>query len=355
MSRYIAILSLISAIGVTLGCAHATSTPTPTTTPTAELPTPTSTPTAMPSAFTTPDVVRRVAPSVVHIRSESVELDLFLRPVPVEGAGTGIVFDTRGYIVTNNHVVAGAQQITVTLANDESYEARLVGGDVFVDLAVIQIDAQDLVPAEFGDSLALEMGEDVVAIGQAFDLPGGPTVTKGVISAKERYISVGSNITLDGVIQTDAAINPGNSGGPLLNMRGQVVGINSAHLNAGEGLGFAIGVDAALPVIDDLIRFGKVQRAFLGITPVNVTKDLVARFELAVDQGVIVADVAIDSPADLAGLRQGDVIVSIGRKAVSHTGNLTSALRFYKPGDSAEVAFFRGEDRATVRVEFGGL
>ena len=331
--------------------ATATATPTPTPRPT---PTPVPAPTAIPNTtLSVIDVVRRVTPSVVHIQIEGVQLSMLLQPVPVQGVGTGIINDESGYIVTNNHVVQDAQQITVTLANGESYDAQLIGGDLFTDLAVIKIDAPNLVPAQFGDSSALELGEDVIAIGHALNLPGGPTVTKGVVSAKERFISVGPRVTLNDVIQTDAAINPGNSGGPMVNLKGEVVGINSVRLQGAEGLGFAIGMSGGRPVIEDLIQFGRVQRAFLGIDPVNLTPAMAAQLDLPVDEGVIIAGITEGSPGDKAGLRQGDVIIRVSDKDVSHTGDLIDILQQYKPSDRADITFFRNAQQRTAQVEFG--
>jgi len=215
--------------------------------------------TTAPNATTLPaitDVVELVKPAVASIIVGTVGYNIFLQPVPQEQAGSGIIIDERGYIVTNNHVVEGAQSITVTIPDGRSFDATIVGTDPLIDLAVIKIDGDNLPTASFGDSSELEVGEWVVAIGNALDLPGGPTVTVGVISALGRTIQAQRGVTLYDVIQTDAAINPGNSGGPLVNLQGEVVGINTAKVTSIEvsGVGFAISSNTAKMVVQELIE-----------------------------------------------------------------------------------------------------
>ena len=225
-------------------------------------------------ALTTVDVVKILTPSVVHILTEISGMGSFNQAVPSQGVGTGIVLDKQGNILTNNHVIAGAQSITVTLNNGESFPAQLIGGDANTDLAVIRIEANNLQPATLGRSADLQVGEDVIAIGHALGLRGGPTVSKGVVSALGRSIDVNAQTTMVDLIQTDASINPGNSGGPLSNASGEVVGINSAGIPSSQNIGFAINIDDAQIVVAQLLEKGFVDRGFLGITLISLSPAL---------------------------------------------------------------------------------
>ncbi len=308
-----------------------------------------------------PELVERLRPSVVHILTESASLGTFGSVVPSEGVGTGFIIRADGYIVTNNHVVARpgtcdrpAQRITVTLHDGRKLTATVVGADPATDLAILKIDAKGLTPAPLGDSSLLRVGEEVVAIGNALDLPGGPTVTKGVVSAKGRLIQeTECGVTIPNAIQTDAAINPGNSGGPLVNMRGEVVGITTAVIRGSlaEGLGFAIPVELARSIAEDIIAKGKVERAYMGIFMTDVTPSLARELGLPVDRGVGVREVVQGGPADRAGLRPGDIIVRIDRWEITNGGDLLEALRRLQPGQRVEVAFYRGRNLQTVQLE----
>jgi len=243
----------------------------------------------------TPQLVQQLRPSVVRVESDAATLDVFGEVVPSRGVGTGFIIDEQGHVVTNNHVVVKPEtcdgpssQITVTLNDGRTFPASIVGRDVPSDLAVLQIDATSLTPAELADSSSLQVGDDVVAIGNALDLPGGPTVTRGVASAKDRQIDEDQcGVSIPGAIQTDAAINPGNSGGPLINGAGDVVGITTAVISGAEGVGFAISSATAGPIIQQLIANGRVERGFLGLSVVAVTPSLAQQLNLPVDQGVL--------------------------------------------------------------------
>jgi len=310
-----------------------------------------------------PALVERLRPSVVHILTESASISVFGQPVPQQGVGTGIIVDSGGYIVTNNHVVvqpntcdSPAQNITVTLSDGRRFPARIVGRDPLTDLAVLKIEASGLTSAILGDSEALQIGEDVVAIGNALNLPGGPTVTKGVVSAKDRTIQEDQcGVTIPGAIQTDAAINPGNSGGPLVNMRGEVVGITTAVIRGGqaEGVGFAISTATARPIIEALMQQGRVERAFLGVALVDVTPQLARQFNLPVEQGVVITQVVAGGPAARAGLRPNDVIVRIGGREVRNSGELLQALTQFRAGQTVQVEFYRNGSRQTADVTLG--
>ena len=313
--------------------------------------------------FSVPELVARLRPSVVHILTESATISVFGQPVPQQGVGTGIIVDGRGYIVTNNHVVVRpnscdtpAQSITVTLSDGRRFPASIVGRDPLTDLAVLKIEASGLPAAALGDSEALAVGEEVVAMGNALNLPGGPTVTKGVVSAKDRTIQEDlCGVTIPGAIQTDAAINPGNSGGPLVNMRGEVVGITTAVIRGGqaEGVGFAISTATARPIIEALMQQGRVERAYLGVSLVDVTPQLARQFDLPVEQGVVVGQVVPGSPAARAGLRPNDIIVRLGGREVRNSGELLQALAQFRAGQTVTVEFFRGSSQQRAEVTLG--
>ena len=216
--------------------------------------------------LSTVDVVRILAPSVVQIANESVAIGAFNRPIPAEGVGTGVIIDAAGHILTSSHVIEAARTITVTLSDGERYEARLVGNDPTTDVSIIAIETEGLQPAKLGTSADLEAGEDVIAIGHALGLRGGPTVSKGVVSALGRSILDGQHTIVD-LIQTDASVNRGNSGGPLVNMRAKVVGINAAIIPGSQSIGFAVNIDDAQVVAAQLIENGRVERGFLGVRP----------------------------------------------------------------------------------------
>ena len=308
--------------------------------------------------MTTVEVVKILRPSVVHIAITTPDSDAgmgdFTQPIP-RGGGTGVVLDTFGHILTNNHVVEGANAITVTLNTGESFTATVVGGDPQTDTAVVLIEAAGLQPAMLGDSDALEVGEDVIAIGHALDLPGGPSVSKGVVSALGRAIVSDPQfqITIVNLIQTDASINPGNSGGPLVNSRAEVVGINTAISPQSQGIGFSININDATLVATQLIENGFVLRGFLGITPVNVTPGRAVQFELTVTEGILLARVIEGFPADASGLRAGDVIVQLGGEPIANTGELSAFLMNHPPGETVEVVFLRGELERRTDVILG--
>ena len=268
--------------------------------------------------------------------------------------GTGEIIDDQGHVLTNNHVIDGAERILVTLSDGRAFEAELIGGDPTLDLAVLRIEAEGLVPIPIGTSSNLVVGDQVIAIGHALNLPGGPTITGGWISALGRSIDVSQTVTMQNLIQTDAAINPGNSGGPLVNRDdGKFVGINTAKLPSGEGIGFAIAIDTALPIIVELIANGRIDRGFFGVSGVNITEALARNFDLPVSTGVGIISVAPDSPADNVGLRERDIIVAMAGKTVNNVAELDSILIGYREGNSVEVEFFRGDRSRRVTVTLG--
>ena len=302
-------------------------------------------------------VLERVEPAVVAISTTGFASDFF-NVVPRQGSGTGMVISPDGEVLTNAHVVAGATRIQVKLGDsDRTYDATVVGADRTADVALLQIQgASDLTTVTFGRSADLQVGDHVVAVGHALALPGGPTVTTGIVSALDRSIGQGAE-RLEQLIQTDAAINPGNSGGPLANVAGEVVGMNTAVIQQSGGgaeaqnIGFAIASDTLQPLVEDLRRgAGDVAPAFLGVTTYNVTADVRQRFGLEARSGALVVDVVAGSPADLAGLRPGDVITSFDGQAVGSPEDLTEAVRERRPGDRVEVRWERGSEERTATV-----
>jgi len=286
-----------------------------------------------------PEIFRKASPSVVAIQTEIITYDIFFQPIPSQGAGTGIIIDSQGYVVTNYHVVENAKNIQVTLTDGRTFPAAQVRGDPWTDLAVIEIEAKDLTKTEIGRSETLAVGEGVVAIGHALALEGGPTVTAGIVSYLGRSIREPNGVVLNDLIQTDAAINPGNSGGPLLNMAGQVVGINTAIAAEAENIGFAISISPALPVIEQLIRQGRVIRPWLGVT-FFPTRD-----------GVVLTYVDPDSPADKAGLQVGDVITQFAGQEISTAEQLRQAIVSHHIGEKVEIVFIReGREHKTTAI-----
>ena len=302
--------------------------------------------------LSTVDVVRILAPSVVQISNEMVDIGAFNRPIPAEGVGTGVIIDTTGHILTSSHVVEGASTITVTLSNGERHEARLVGSDSTTDVSIIAIVAEGLHPAKLGSSADLEVGEDVVSIGHALGLRGGPTVSKGVVSALGRSIPDGQHTIVD-LIQTDASVNPGNSGGPLANMRAEVVGINAAVIPGSQGIGFAINIDDTKIVAAQLIENGRVERGFLGVTPFNLTPTIAAQLGVPVEEGIVVLQVVTGSGAESAGLMVEDVIVRLGDEPIANTGELSKFMLAHPSGSTVEVEYYRRDARATATVTLG--
>jgi len=321
------------------------------------------------------DIVDRVNPAVVFVQTRQrtqggahpslpPEFQPFFRDFPQQprirqGSGSGFIVSQDGYILTNNHVVEDADQVTVRLLDNREFTARVVGRDPNTDVAVIKIDATDLPAVAFGNSDQVRVGDWVLAVGNPLGFTF--TVTAGIVSAKGRTLDglrqQGANYTIQDFIQTDAAINPGNSGGPLFDMSGEVVGINSAiasQTGLYAGYGFAIPINLARHVMDELIASGHVTRAVLGIRISDVTPDAAAYVGLQRIAGVVVQDYADQSsPARSAGLQPGDVIVALNDTAVDHVAQLQQMVGFRRPGDVVRVTVVRREgDRTNVRRDF---
>jgi serine protease Do len=296
------------------------------------------------------ELVAEVAPAVVSIVVETVAYNFFQQAVPETGAGSGMVVSPDGYIVTNNHVVEGAQKVTVTLSDGSVFAATIVGTDAQTDLAVVKIDASNLSYLHvLSNSLEqLEVLDSVVAVGNALALPGGPTWTTGVVSNVGRSIEEENGVVLNDIIQTDAAINPGNSGGPLLNEAGQVIGINVAIASNAENIGFAISTDTIVPIVEDLIAEGKVLRPWLGVSVITVTATVQQYYNLAVDAGALIVSVSSGSPADDVGLRAGDVITEMDGDDITTAAELSLDIASHQIGDEVEIGYYRGDAQQTV-------
>jgi len=299
--------------------------------------------------------VALVKPSVVSISTEVVTYDIFNRLYTQEGAGSGWIIDESGYIVTNNHVIEGARTITVTLTDERSFSASVVGSDALTDMAVLKIEAPDLVRANIGDSSELRVGEWTLAVGNSLGL--GISAKQGIISRVGVVVAVSSAQTLRDLIETSAAINPGNSGGPLVNMKGEVIGITSVKISAVgvEGMGYAISTQMATPIIEELVQKGYVVRPWLGIGVSDVDPWLAMRYELAVDSGAFITQVSANSPASRAGIMPGDVIVSFDGKPVTNAQQLMTEIHTHDIGDEVEMTFWRGDVKNTVYATLGEI
>jgi serine protease Do len=300
------------------------------------------------------DVVALVKPSVVAINTEYTSYDIFNRPFTQQGAGSGWVIDEDGLIVTNNHVVEEADSVTVILADGRTFTAQTVLTDILSDLAIVKVNASNLPAARVGNSDALRVGDWVVAIGNSLGM--GISATKGIVSAKGISITVSEGQTLDDLVQTDAAINPGNSGGPLVNMAGEVIGINSVKIaQVGvEGMGYAISSNTARPIIQQLVQKGYVVRPFLGVQNLLTVDQTAADFySLSVDQGALIRGVLAGGPADQAGLQAGDVIVKFSDQEIADVNELLRALYASEVGQEVEITFWRGSSQNTTQITLG--
>jgi serine protease Do len=302
--------------------------------------------------------VRRVAdarkPGVVLIANMAVVLSPGRQPrQEQQGVGSGAIIDAAGHIVTNNHVIEGAQGLRVVLPDGRTFDARLIGRDPQTDLAVVKIEGQNLPVVPLAPRVNVAVGDWVVAIGNALGLPGGPTVTAGVVGALGRTLTEPNGVALEDMIQTDAAINPGNSGGPLLNLAGEIVGINTAGIQGAEGLGFAVSVDTVHEVVPQLIQNGRVIRPFIGISTVEITPGVAATNNLPRQDGLLIVQVGGGTPAMRAGLRAGDIIVAVEGQPVKTQRDLRSILYQRKPGDTLTLTIQRGSSQSDVQVRLG--
>ncbi|MGB6544885.1 MAG: trypsin-like peptidase domain-containing protein [Candidatus Acidiferrales bacterium] len=318
-------------------------------------------------------VYSEAAPAVANIVTRTLEYDVFQDPVAAEGAGSGFVMDTRGYILTNNHVIENAQAIEVTLGDGQRFPAKLVGTDVRDDVALIKVDPGDhkLTSLPIGDSNNLQVGQHVLAIGNPFGFQS--TLTTGVVSALGRTVQTSDESFIDGAIQTDAAINHGNSGGPLLNSHGEVIGINSAIYSTSgttAGIGFAIPINTAKRIANELITEGRVRQIYLGIQAIALQPGFSQALGIPVDEGLLIEQVDQNSPAARAGFRGGDRTVIAGMTRIAIGGDVITAVDGQKitsqldmavaldkdrPGDTVTIQIYRGTQKMDVRMTLGEL
>ena len=313
-------------------------------------------------------VYRKNIPSVVNVTSKAVTFDFFYGAVPQEGQGSGFIIDKEGHILTNYHVIADARQVEVTLYNRKKYRAKIVGTDRAHDLAIVQIEAPNLTPAVLGDSRNLQVGQKVYAIGNPFGLSG--TLTTGIVSSI-RSVREPDGMQIDDAIQTDAAINPGNSGGPLMNWRGEVIGINTmiySGVGQSAGIGFAIPINTAKAVLGDLVTLGRVRRPALGIRTIPIDPELAAEMGLPADYGLLIVQVVQGGAADQAGLRGGteraylgnipimiggDLIVAIDGQRIDDQQALAQIMNNHRAGDSVRMTIYQGKKKMEVTVSLG--
>ena len=256
------------------------------------------------------EAIEKCSRCVVNVSTVRLIHDYFYTIVPVKGMGSGAIIDPTGYILTNSHVIEGAKEITVTLANGRTLQGVLKGTCSATDVALIKVNEKNLPAVEFGDSDKLRVGQRVFAVGNPFGLVGGPTVTSGVISALNRSVRAEEGV-IENLIQTDAAINPGNSGGPLIDIHGRVIGISTAIIPFAQGIGFAIPINSAKRCTNDIMLHGKVIKPWLGITGLSITKEIAAYYNLPVENGVIVTEVVHGSPAEDAKIVPGEIIIEV--------------------------------------------
>jgi S1-C subfamily serine protease len=320
------------------------------------------------------DIYRQEGRGVVFVEAEGVSEGQSIFGAPNEGTatGSGFVVDRDGTILTNAHVVSGAENVTVSFTEDgDPVDAAVRGVDASTDLAVLKVDpddVEDLTPMPLGDSSKVAVGDPVVAIGNPYGFQR--TVTTGIVSALQREITAPNGFQINDVIQTDASINPGNSGGPLLDANGRVIGINSQIATGGTsqgsvGIGFAVPINTAKKLLPELRKGGDIEHAYLGVTMADVDNDLARKLDLPVEQGALIQEVAPDGPADDAGLRGaigaagsavaagGDLIVKVDGEEVENADDVAAAIEDDKPGDTIEVEYYRGDDLKTARVELG--
>jgi len=295
------------------------------------------------------EVVEKVSKAVVNINTVRLFHDFYYQVHPVQGMGSGVIIDPKGYIITNNHVIEGAEKIDVTLASNEVLHGKLIGACASEDIAVVKVDGKDLPAAELGDSEQLRVGQTVFAIGNPFGLAGGPTVTRGVISAVRRSIRSEKGLIED-LVQTDASINPGNSGGPLVDVHGRVVAISTAIVPFAQGIGFAIPVNVAKRCSTEIVTHGRVMRPWLGVSGLSLTPEIASYYNLPVDKGALIAEVTPGSPAERAEIERGDIIIGFEDKAVNSINDLVKEIQKRKIGDKARVLLLRDGEKWVANI-----
>lgn len=300
-------------------------------------------------------VAKKSMKSVVGITTTTTIDDFIFGERPVQGVGSGIIIDSKGYILTNSHVISDgtAQNITVMFENGDKKTGKVLWFEKALDLAVVKVDGNNYPEAEIGDSDALNIGELAVAIGNPLGLDFERTVTSGIISGLNRTIELPDGNRVENLIQTNAAINSGNSGGPLLNNKGEVVGINTLKLKAAEGLGFAIPINVVKPIVEQVIKEGKYTSVYMGIGGDSVAKYRAAGIDVGVEEGIVISQVEPGSPADKAGIKSMNIITSIDNKKIDSFATLSKELYKYKPGDTVKLGVLKEGNKTEVELQLG--
>lgn len=304
-------------------------------------------------------VAKKAMSSVVGITTVETRQNTwpFAQPQDVSGLGSGVIIQSDGYILTNSHVVAdgNAKELKVLFENGEQVDGVVLWNDSMMDMAIVKVDVSNLPVADLGDSDKLEVGEIAIAIGNPLGLEFQRTVTSGIISGLNRSVSVETG-TIENLIQTDASINPGNSGGPLLNGKGEVIGINTAKINSGEGLGFAIPINEVRPIVEQIIRTGKFEAVLMGIKGLGVEEyKSILSIDISAEKGVVILEVQPNLPADKAGLMNGDVVTAIDDTQVESMNQLKRALYRYEQGDDAELTVLRNGIETKLKIKFDAV
>jgi len=295
------------------------------------------------------EVLDKISRSVVNVSTIKLLHHMFYRVVPLKGMGSGTIINPKGHILTNNHVIMGAEKISVTMVDGHALSGEVMGTCSIHDVAIIKVKEGKLPAAELGDSDKLKVGQRVFAIGNPFGLTGGPTVTSGVISAINRSIESPRGV-IENLVQTDAAINPGNSGGPLVDIQGKVVAINTAIIPFAQGIGFAIPINLAKKCANDIIAHKGMIRPWLGVSGLTVTSEIASYYGLPVAKGVLVARVVPGSPADNSGIIPGDVVLELAGKATNNTEKLVEEIQKRKVGEKVEIRILRDSNVWSVEA-----
>jgi serine protease Do len=295
--------------------------------------------------------VEKASASIVSLRAEISPRGICCGPFQKMGLGSGVVIDKEGHILTSHHAVCQMERVTVIMNNGHVFSGNVVGVDRGTDIAVVKIDADELILAELGDSDKLRVGQPILAMGNTMGLPGGPTVTSGVISSMRQGLVMGQGGMA--VLQTDAPLNQNNNGGPLVSLDGMVMAINAVRSPYAGGMSFAIPINMAKSIADQIIKHGKVQRSWLGVTAYDVSPFLAYQFQLADTDGVFVAEVLPEGPAEMAGLKMGDVLLSLDDKHLGSVPDLLVALNGMKVDQEIEVKVRRNGRTEQVHVTLG--
>ena len=303
-------------------------------------------------------VAKKTMNSVVGITTVATQEVFPFASQDVSGVGSGVIIKSDGYILTNSHVIAdgNAKELKVLFENGDQVDGKVIWNDTTLDLAIVKVDVTNLPVADLGDSDALEIGEIAIAIGNPLGLEFQRTVTSGIISGLNRSVTVDGSTVIDNLIQTDASINPGNSGGPLLNGKGEVIGINTAKITSGEGLGFSIPINEVKPIVEQIINTGTYKTVFMGISGVAVDEyERRLGVNLSADEGVIILEVQANTPAYKAGILSGDIITKIGNIEVSNMNQLKKALFAFKQNDKTNISIIRNGNEQNIEIEFSEI